>query len=548
MIPIAVIVQLAAGLADGYTKRTRLLCDKDGGVIAKKVMTKESKTRWKPVHRNFDALILGSGFGGTLLATILAQQGYRVVIIDRSSHPRFAIGESSTPAADLILRDLCQKYRIEELAPLTRYGTWKETFPGLNCGRKRGFSYFHHSTGKPFQTDDANQNQLLVAASSDDWLCDMHWYRADVDEMFAANAQQRGILLIENAAVGKMTHDQSGWTIEYAAQRQGSGRLRSRFLIDASGQSQLVLNHLGIGEHAQDLRTNSHAIYTHMDGVASWSDLMGSRCSSHPFNCDDAAQHHLLDEGWLWLLRFDDGTTSVGLCLDGNTSQPNATEFEQADCLEQANSQPANEFWKVLRRYPDLAKLFTHSTLSKTPGRWYRTGRLQRLRTQAAGRYWAALPHSVGFIDPLHSTGIALTMFAIERIAAAFDPQKKESQRRQELSDYSDGLMATFRWIDQLVWACYRSRGDTDLFHAAVMLYFTGVVHYEQSRQHNRRSAFLSADWKTLRDIGDQVVMDLGEGSARAQAIVDRLAPLTSVGLGDPSAQRMYRHTSFDAV
>jgi FADH2 O2-dependent halogenase len=503
-------------------------------------MTKESKTRWKPVQRHFDALILGSGFGGTLLATILAQQGYRVAVIDRSVHPRFAIGESSTPSADLILRDLCQKYRIEELAPLARYGTWKETFPRLNCGRKRGFSYFHHSPGKPFQTDDANRNQLLVAASSDDWLCDMHWYRADVDQLFAANAQQRGVLLIENATVRKMTHDKSGWTIEYAGQGQGSGRLRGRFVIDASGQSQLLLNHLGIGDQTQDLRTNSHAVYTHMHGVASWSDFVGSRCTSHPFNCDAAAQHHLLDEGWLWLLRFDDGTTSVGLCLDGNNAEANATECEQAD------SQPADEFWKVLRRYPDLAKLFNNATLSKTPGRWYRTGRLQRLRTQAAGRYWTALPHSVGFIDPLHSTGIALTMFAIEQIAAAFDPQKKESQRRQELNDYSDGLIATFQWIDQLVWACYRSRGDADLFHAAVMLYFTAVVHYERSRQNDRRRAFLSADWQTLRDIGDQVVAQLGEGSARAQAIVDQLTPLTNVGLGDPSAQRMYRHTNCD--
>ena len=64
----------------------------------------------------FDIIVLGSGFGGALVAMILSRQGKRVAVVDRLRHPRFAIGESSTPAADMIFRDLCDRYDLSSLA------------------------------------------------------------------------------------------------------------------------------------------------------------------------------------------------------------------------------------------------------------------------------------------------------------------------------------------------------------------------------------------------------------------------------------------------
>ena len=44
-----------------------------------------------------DVAVIGSGFGGSLTALALRARGQRVVLIERGRHPRFAIGESSTP-------------------------------------------------------------------------------------------------------------------------------------------------------------------------------------------------------------------------------------------------------------------------------------------------------------------------------------------------------------------------------------------------------------------------------------------------------------------
>ena len=71
-----------------------------------------------------DIVILGSGFAGSLTALILRQIGRRVILVDKAKHPRFAIGESSTPVANLLIRDLAAQYDLPRVAPLAKYGTW----------------------------------------------------------------------------------------------------------------------------------------------------------------------------------------------------------------------------------------------------------------------------------------------------------------------------------------------------------------------------------------------------------------------------------------
>ena len=71
----------------------------------------------------YDVAIIGSGFAGSILAWILAKRGRRVALIDSIQHPRFAIGESSTPIADMLLRHLGEKHSISQLVDLATYGT-----------------------------------------------------------------------------------------------------------------------------------------------------------------------------------------------------------------------------------------------------------------------------------------------------------------------------------------------------------------------------------------------------------------------------------------
>src|SRR3954469_11321543 len=115
--------------------------------------------------KDFDVAIVGSGFGGSLMAMIARRLGRSVILIDRGRHPRFAIGESSTPLANLLLEEIAREDQLHALLPFTKWGTWQATHPELACGLKRGFPFYHHQLGKPWQADAFRRNELLVAAS-----------------------------------------------------------------------------------------------------------------------------------------------------------------------------------------------------------------------------------------------------------------------------------------------------------------------------------------------------------------------------------------------
>src|SRR2546426_3675941 len=114
---------------------------------------------------DFDIAVVGSGFGGSLLAMIARRLGRSVILLERGRHPRFAIGESSTPLANLLLEELAVRYEFPRLLPLAKWGTWQKTYPEVGCGLKRGFTFYHHSLGAKWSDTSDHRRQLLVAAS-----------------------------------------------------------------------------------------------------------------------------------------------------------------------------------------------------------------------------------------------------------------------------------------------------------------------------------------------------------------------------------------------
>jgi FADH2 O2-dependent halogenase len=85
-------------------------------------------------HVDADVAIVGSGFGGTLTALILRHLGRSVVLLERGHHPRFTIGESSTPLATLLLEELADDYGLPRVRAFSKWGTWRREHPEVACG------------------------------------------------------------------------------------------------------------------------------------------------------------------------------------------------------------------------------------------------------------------------------------------------------------------------------------------------------------------------------------------------------------------------------
>lgn len=485
--------------------------------------------------QQFDVVILGAGFGGSLTALLLDRIGLSVALIDRGTHPRFAIGESSTPAAGYLLRSLSEQYDLPQFQPFCKYGTWQERYPGLACGIKRGFSYFCHEPQQNFEAKPHHGSELLVTANVSDSLADTHWYRADVDTFFAEEVQKSKVVYLDQAEV--MLDRVDGW--EITGTRQGEPiALRAAFVIDATGAAGIVPNKLGI-KRQTEFQTNSTAVYGHFENVVPWAEVLDQRQidrSDYPFDCDHAALHQVLSEGWMWQLRFNHGITSAGFVLKGGP-QTGVSE----------------DVWSgLLERYPSLAAQFAGASLVAPESGLVSTSRLQRGWKLCAGENWALLPHTAGFIDPLHSTGSAHTLCGIERLVAALERFWGKVELTSAMADYSDSIQAELSLIDTLIAGCYHSLPDFDLFTASTLFYFAAATGFEHLRCcEGKQPLFLCADDSEFRPVvkeWSELVGQLEKNEYEIPRAIERaemlLKPWNRVGLFQPAIPNMYYYTA----
>ena len=212
---------------------------------------------------DFDIAIVGSGFGGSLTAMIAQRLGYRTVLLERGRHPRFAIGESASPLAGILLEQLADRYELPRIRPLSAYGSWQRTYPGVVCGLKRGFTYFRHERAEPYRASVDRRNQLLVAASPNDELSDTHWLRSDVDFFLVREAIAAGVEYVDDIQLA--TWDRSGGhSVLGGHRRDAPVSIRSPLVIDASGPNGFVSRTLNIPNRRWRCRSRPSRCHCHV--------------------------------------------------------------------------------------------------------------------------------------------------------------------------------------------------------------------------------------------------------------------------------------------
>lgn len=485
-----------------------------------------------------DIVIVGAGFGGSLLAQIARTAGRRVVLLEKERHPRFSIGESSTPLANLKLATLADRYGLAAIKPLCKYGLWKRTYPQVACGLKRGFSFFHHKRHRPFEPDPNHANELLVAANPDDEHGDTHWYRADFDSFMVTQAQEAGVVYIDRCRVVE-THRGPPWHLR-ASCRDGPVEVSASFLVDATGDSAWLAKVLELDDVTDTLRTRTGSLYGHFRDVARWSDVLlerGGSIDDHPYPCDEAALHHVIEGGWMWVLRFDNGITSAGFSLD-------------PEVHPLADGRPSKAVWEgLMADYPSIARQFRDAK-AVTP--LVCVERLQRRWSPAAGADWAMLPHTAGFVDPWLSTGIAQTLFGIERLAHVVTDGWGAPDRSERLAAYAEAVSHVVDLLDLLVAACLRSLGRFDVTVSLTMAYFAAAIYSEERIRAGNDAPndefLLAHDARFCAIAAELCESAAGIGSADAvefaRRAADLLAPYNTAGLCDPHRRNMYPFTS----
>jgi FADH2 O2-dependent halogenase len=418
------------------------------------------------VQSAFDIAVVGSGFAGSLVAMIARRLGHSVVLLEKGKHPRFVIGESSTPLANLILEELSSRYDLPAIRSLTKWGTWQSSCPQIACGLKRGFTFYHHEAGREFNDDESHRRQLLVAASPHDRIADTHWYRPDFDAFLVHEAQKLGVEFFDEVDL---------WGVNRAVKRpviQGRHRgqpleIHAELILDASGPRGFLHRALDLPEIPFAHLPPTQALYSHFTGVTRW-DQLHSDSALPPYPVDDAAVHHVFDGGWIWVLRFNNVLTSAGVAATAKFA--NELRFAEG----------AAAWQRLLEKLPTVRQQFAEA---KATLPFIHAKRLSFLNGEAAGTNWALLPSAAGFIDPLLSTGFPLTLLGIERLARILEAKWGRADFAQELLNYSMQTTMELANTERLIAALYATMHDFELFSALTLLYFAAASYTEAARR-----------------------------------------------------------------
>lgn len=499
-------------------------------------------------------VIVGSGPGGSVVARVLARQGHRVTLVEKERHPRFALGESTTPLANLALERLAAAHDLPDLHHLAAHGRWLRHLPELRRGLKRGFTFYRHRPGRPFSNGAGNEARALVAASPEDALADSHWLRRDVDHHLVRRARAEGVEVREGLELRECRRSGSGrrWRLR-GKRRSGPGRgeaveLEADFVLDATGPAGFLPRALGVADWTGELATRSGLVYGHFRHVRPFAEVAaaaGASLPPGPYPDASGAVHHLLDEGWMYVLRFDppgpgretgdgDGTTvSAGILIEGGLPQ----------------GSPEEVWRRTVARYPSLGAQFG-SARPLFPLR--SLDLVQHRRARAAGEGWALLPHTFAFVDPLFSTGLAWTFLGVERLADLFGRARGGLPDAAALARYQTLLAGEADRLDRLISLAYRARRAFPLLVAVSLLYFAPVSFAE-----SRRRLVDGGDdpWQGFLGVGDPVFDRLfeeaperleralaGETSEEAfqHWVRDGIAPRDVAGLTDPVRRNLH--------
>lgn len=362
--------------------------------------------RWN-MQKQFDCVTIGAGPGGSTAAAIVAEAGYKTLLLERERFPRFHVGESLMP---------------ETYWTFKRLGVLEEM-------RKRSFP---PKVGVQFVSSSAKESVPFFFREHDDRECAQTWHvdRAEFDNLLFKNAASKGADCRDGSRVLDIDLKGSdGATVTYQSPDGEKRTVHTRVVVDATGQQAMLANRLGLMEVNEKLKKASI-----------WTYYRGAERSKDP-NQNTTIILHTDDKScWFWYIPLSNDVVSVGLVgdhqqlLKGRGKPPEifADELNKCPGVQRriAGAERCDEF-RVLKE-------FSYST------------------KQHAGDGWVLVGDAFGFIDPVYSSGVFLALKSGEMAADAIvEGLGKNDLSADQLASWTPEFKSGMVWMRKLVHAFY---------------------------------------------------------------------------------------------
>jgi flavin-dependent dehydrogenase len=367
-------------------------------------------------------VVIGGGPAGATVATLVAQggleRGLSVLLLERAPEPRFKVGESLMPATF---------WTLDRMGVLDKMRA--SFFPKkmsvqffTTSGRATSPFYF-------FENDDHPSSQTWQVTRKDfDGMLLEHAAEQGVDVRLGANVRE--VLFEGDRAVGVRVELAGLDDSDNGGSEPTTREIRSRVVVDASGQSAFLARKLGLRQVDECLRNVSY--FTHFEGA------------KRDHGIDEGATlilHTRNQDSWFWFIPLPEDRASVGvvgpvqyLVRDREGDPQEVFEQELALCEPlQERLEGACQVREV-----QVAKDFSY------------------LSDRIAGDGWVMAGDAFGFLDPIYSSGIFLALQSGEMAAdAILEALEADDVSAARLGSFHDTYLEGMKAFRKLVYAFY---------------------------------------------------------------------------------------------
>jgi flavin-dependent dehydrogenase len=366
-----------------------------------------------PKADEYDVIVVGGGPSGSTAAALVAEAGFKTLLVERDAQPRRKVGESLMPDSYFVFERL-----------------------GVLDGLKK--SSFVRKVGVQFVSSSQKESSPFLFTRHDPRECGRTWHveRAKFDQFLLDNAAakgvevQRGVRVIEGVMEGdraigvKLAPDESN----------PSGRLIcSKVLIDAAGQQGLLGSRFNLRVPDKEFRK-----------AAVWGHFKGAKRESVDDGFMTLVLRTMSNRTWFWHIPLSNDVVSVGCVGDaelmfkerGRTAEE-IFQAEVDDCPSIARRLEGAECITGL----DIVKEYSYKTV------------------RASGNGWVMVGDSWGFIDPLYSSGVLFALKSGQLAAdAVIEGLRKGDTSGEQLGKWVPAFDVATNWVRKLVRAFYTGR------------------------------------------------------------------------------------------
>ncbi|KZT41684.1 FAD/NAD(P)-binding domain-containing protein [Sistotremastrum suecicum HHB10207 ss-3] len=363
-------------------------------------------------------LVIGGGPGGSYSATTLVREGFDVVLLEASEFPRYHVGESMLPS----LRTFLSFIDCDEKMGAHGFTPKQGAAIKLNQYKREGYTDF-------VAVNPKNQTWNVV--------------RSEFDQILLDHAAASGVKVFTRTKVTSIdfepTSDVSMARPIRAHYAAGSGDDKSEgsidfdYLVDASGRAGVMST-----KYLKNRKTNAS-----LKNIACWGYWKNTGRYMAGTNRENAPWFEALSDetGWAWFIPLHNGTTSVGVVMDTQTSSA-----KKAAGTAKASPEP----WTLTNHYVEQLKSFvpgiwgfldgaTMATEAETDGPAVKSATdYSYAATCYSGDHFRLVGDAAAFIDPFFSSGVHLAFTGALAAAASIASSVRGEVTEEEAGAYHD--------------------------------------------------------------------------------------------------------------